>query len=60
MIQKIYDKNYVMIHEEKNLLLLICPLRPLKGGGLKALMDMSAKNISYLDGSPNIIGYLIG
>ena len=37
------SKSNIFIHEKT---LLICPLR------LKALVDMSAKNVIFLDGSP--------
>ena len=49
-------KMLVFVHEGKTFIyLLICPLSPRGGGGgLKALVDMSAKNVSFLDGSPKI------
>ena len=53
-------KKNIWIHEEKNLhFFSLCPLRPRKGG-LKALAEMSAKNVSFfwqapLMGMPRII-----
>ena len=49
---EVKNKNkYICIHGEKKLnLFSLCPLRP--KGGIKALTDMSAKNvILFLDGS---------
>ena len=52
-------KNTVFVHEKKNL--LICPRSPRMGGGLKALVDMSAKDVNFFDGLPNVmvISYVI-
>ena len=44
-------EKIVFVHDDKKLkYLLIYPLSP-RGGG-KALADLSAKNVRFLDGSP--------
>ena len=41
------------IHEDKKILyLFICQLKHGVGGGIRALVDMSAENTIFLDGSP--------
>ena len=48
-------KTYTFINEEKKLtFLFICP-KSIRGGGAKGLIGMSAKNVSFLDGSPNCV-----
>ena len=53
------EKNNICIHEEKHFFLgYIRQGLGGPGGGLNALTDMSAKNVSsFLDGSPNHIIY---
>ena len=46
-------KNNICIHEEKKLtFLLIMSVKAQGGGGLKAITDMVAKNISYFGRLP--------